>query len=263
MRLQDIDSLRGHPRLSRARIKPEWLYTTQRHPIYWHHIAKNAGTFMKHLMYLLDHDTALDHTGKLHDWDAHLVRATHVSRDQLDTPPYGFIVLRNPFQRFLSVYFDKVYGPGGQPRPGIGRAFFQSNSIDRSPDLEAAGHIENCLKLAHWTADNIAGRTRTAPNWHLVPQLHQVAQVYDLNFRALTVEQLDWQLTHLLSGLIPDIADRIARVPDRNSADRAIRHQDMLVPDLKSTLKQIYADDLATFREARAFWRAEKGGIAG
>lgn len=258
MRIQDIPFLKDHPSLSDARIKPAWLYTTRRYPLYWHHVAKNGGTFFKNLLYALDHDAVLARSSDGHDWDEKLVRAVRTPKSRIRNSGHSIIIVRNPFRRFLSVYFNKVYDGGG-PRPtGMSREFFDTHDIDQSPDLDAAGHTRNCMKLADWGARNVLGVTKSKPNWHLVPQMHQLAQVYDLNFRVLTLEDLEWQLQTVFAELIPDINAKIDLVQSRNRSRKSADFSAVMTPELKQRLKETYADDLRAFQHVRRHWREEK-----
>lgn len=92
MQIDQIEFLTQHPKVKTARMRTEWLYTTERYPLYWHHIAKNGGTFFKNLLYVLDHDHAIDRTGPTHDWDDHLVRPRGVSRDEVRQSAHGIIM---------------------------------------------------------------------------------------------------------------------------------------------------------------------------
>ncbi|MFX0544199.1 sulfotransferase family 2 domain-containing protein [Roseovarius sp. S1116L3] len=253
-----IEHLAAHPRVEAKPVKPEWLYTTKRYPLYWHHIPKNGGTFLKSLLYYLDNERLMDHASGVHDWDDRLVRASHITLDDIERSAHNLIIMRNPIHRFLSVYFDKVYDGGAPRRPGMSQEFFSAHDLRQEKNLSAAGHTENCLKLAQWAASNIAGETRTKPNWHLVPQTHQLTQVYKLNFHVLTLEDFHWQLTRFLKDLIPDIEQAFQTVGARNTSPKPIRKCEILTPELKQQLKAIYADDFRSFRQVRQFWRDAK-----
>lgn len=258
MQIQDIDFLTRHPRLKTARMRQDWLYSSRCYPLYWHHIAKNGGTFFKHLLYVLDHGQPLAFDSRTHNWDNQLVRAKGTPSDQIRHSDHAFIIMRNPIHRFLSVYFDKVYTGGGPLNPGMSREFFELFDLHQDPNLGPEGHTENCLKLAQWGAANIAGSTMSKPNWHLVPQMHQLLQVHDLRFRVLTKEDLPWQLIHVLQDLVPDIRTRIRMVGKRNVSDKPIAKSDILTPELKHQLKEIYAEDFQVFHQVRRFWRDAK-----
>ena len=228
-----------------------------------HHIAKNGGTFFKQFLYLLDNDQLFEASGVLHDWDKELQRANHVPKDVIRQSDFGLIIIRNPIHRFLSVYFDKVYIGGGSRRPGMNREFFDQHSIDQSERLDARGHIKNCMKLAEWSAKNLAGKTIAKRNWHLVPQLHQLAQVHELNFRVLTLETFDWQLEHVLKDLVPEIRSKIKQVGKTNKSTKPVPKSEVLTPELKELLKEIYNDDFKVFRQVRQYWRDAKARESG
>ncbi|MFX0540505.1 sulfotransferase family 2 domain-containing protein [Roseovarius sp. S4756] len=250
-----IKHLASHPRVETKRVKPEWLYTTRRYPLYWHHIPKNGGTFFKSLLYYLDNERLIDPETGRHDWDDQLERASQTSLEEIERNAHNLIIMRNPIHRFLSVYFDKVYHGGGPRRPGMSREFFAAHDLREDKNLSAAGHTENCLKLAQWAASNIAGETRTKPNWHLVPQTHQLTQVFKSNFHVLTLEGFRWQLVHFLKDLVPDIEKASHAVGARNKSPKPIRKSDILTPELTQRLKEIYADDFRSFRQVRRYWR--------
>lgn len=258
MYLQDVKHLSDHPQVKTARLKTDWLYTSRRYPLYWHHIAKNGGSFFKNLLYFLDNDRLREPTSQTHNWDNELIRATNASEEEIRKSHYGLIIMRNPIHRFVSVYFDKVYDGSGDRRPGMAREFFANHQINQAADLSPEGHAENCLKLAEWSARNISGQTKSQPNWHLVPQLHQVSQVYRVNFRAVTLSDFEWQMSYALEGLIPDIRNKMAAVGKVNVSKKPFPKSAVVTPELRSRLKDIYSDDFKVFHEVRQFWREKK-----
>lgn len=255
MKISEIDHLRDHPGLTIARFKPAWLYTTKRYPLYWHHIAKNGGTFFKNLLYVLDHDELLQSHFATHDWDKRLIRVTDVSPETIKASDFSLIIIRNPIRRFMSVYFDKVYHGSGPKRPGMSEEFFTTYPVSQEKNMSAARHTENCIKLVEWAEANIQGLTLAKPNWHLVPQMHQLAQVQSLGFRVLTQEDLDWQLRSVLSPLVPDIDQKISLLGKCNKSAKPFRTAEVLTSELKQRLQTIYADDFKVFRQVRQHWR--------
>ena len=67
MQTDQIAFLTQHPKVRTARTQTEWLHSTERYPPHWCQIAQNGGTLLENLLYLLDHDHAIDRTGPTHD----------------------------------------------------------------------------------------------------------------------------------------------------------------------------------------------------
>ncbi len=90
--------------------------------------------------------------------------------------------------------------------------------------------------------------------------MHQLAQVHHLSFRVLTLEDFEWQLTHLPSPLIPEIESRSDMVGKRNKSKKLVAKSAILTAELKRDLKEIYQEGFRVFRQVRQHWRDVSAG---
>jgi len=118
--------------------------TTRRHPIYYMAITKCGSTFLKHLLYVLDHDAVHEDPDYIHDYSEDFIRTDKTPAELLQSSAYTFTVLRKPASRFLSLYFDKIYGEGPQNFPDMRFEIARDCGLDLSRHLSPDGHRRNC-----------------------------------------------------------------------------------------------------------------------
>lgn len=106
----DIQSLNA---VARGKLNTELgktLMTTNPYPIYYRMITKCGGTYIMNILYHLHYGyTNLDPFA-VHD-KAHIIpKADGISNAEIINSPYSIVVIRDPITRFMSLYFDKLYG---------------------------------------------------------------------------------------------------------------------------------------------------------
>ena len=103
-------------------LRPDWLegaalpepgqgkhlFTTRRVPLFYLQITKCGSTFLRNLLYRLDHDTPHEDSARIHAYPQDFLMADVVPPEIITSSPYLFAVVRDPVDRFLSRYSDKL-----------------------------------------------------------------------------------------------------------------------------------------------------------
>ena len=240
----------------RTHHKTHKFLTTRRHPIYYMPITKCGSTFLKNLFYLLDHDVLHDNPDYIHDYNHDFIRADTTSPELLGASPFAFTVIRKPTSRFLSLYFDKIYGEGPQNFPDMRKEIASDCGLDLSQNISIKGHIENCKRLIGWIALNLKRETDIEINPHWRPQTTRIATVEHLNIDFLTLDGLDWQLPLYMGEVIPDLKAKMKAATSRNKTRYPVAPSDILTPELEHLINQVYADDLVHYQHVTRRWKA-------
>lgn len=187
------------------------MLTLRRAPVYYLPNTKCGSTFLKNLFYYLDHSTEHSSGIDIHSNADDLVRARTGDEDAIRQSPYTFAVLRDPVYRFLSLYFDKIYGDGPNNFADIRVYLSEEIALDLTRGLNVEAHRDNCKKLIDWVALNLDHKTDLPINPHWRRQSSRLQRVASLRPRHLTLDGLDWQLPMLLGDIIPDIRQAMVR----------------------------------------------------
>ncbi|MEL6598991.1 MAG: sulfotransferase family 2 domain-containing protein [Pseudomonadota bacterium] len=237
------------------------FYTTQRYPIYYLAITKCGCTYLKNLFHALDHGVPHPDGAFVHETESGLTKARDVPPEVIRASPYAFAVLREPGARFLSFYFDKIYGEGPQNFPEIRAHLSRILGLDLSPDLDVEGHRRNCLSLIDWVGRNLRGETDRPKNYHWRPQAARLRRARGYPLTYLTLPGLDWQLPQLLAPVIPDLAERMRVVEERNSSPRPVDPRAVRDGELEARIAEVYGADAELYARAEAAW-AGQGAVA-
>jgi hypothetical protein len=90
------------------------LFTSRRYPIHYLVIPKCGCTFIKNVLWHLENDASHGNALRIHDDDNYFQRADALglTAEQIIMREHAFTVVRNPIDRFFSLYSDKVVGKG-------------------------------------------------------------------------------------------------------------------------------------------------------
>jgi hypothetical protein len=161
----------------------------------------------------------------------------------------AFVIIRNPVDRFMSLYFDKIFrGPSH-----IGRHFLDRGLVDRNA-TSITSHELNCLQSLGWINATIKRCVSAKPNYHWRPQIHRLHKVSKLNVHMLTLDGLSWQLPHLLRDTCPDIEKVMKRVGMRNQSPKPFAPAQIVSQKLRRQISRIYAADEQVYAEVNRHW---------
>lgn len=236
--------------------------TTTRYPVFYLQINKCGCTFLRNLFYYLDHDRIHPESKRIHAHAKDFTVPALIPRWYLKKSPYLFSVVRDPIDRFLSLYFDKIANLDNSQDRGMRDRVGKAANLELTPDMGIDQHRKNCLKTLDWFALNLAGKTPGPPNSHWQRQSQRLSHTKGLNPQLLTLNGLSWQLPALLEPLIPDIRQKIDAVRVRNKSTRPYERQEILTPEIEAAVLDIYSEDALIFNQVRAEWGvAPLGGI--
>ncbi len=235
------------------RSPAELMLRLERADVYYLHIAKSGSTFLKNLFYYLDHGQQHIAGNRIHG-EPELLRARAEDEARIRASKHAFAVIRDPLERFLSVYFDKIYGEGPLNFPDLREYFTETVGLDLSYDLDVEGHRRNCYLLIDWIAENLAGNTDQPVNFHWRRQARRLKRVESLDLELLTLDGLDWQLPMLLEEVLPDIREAMAAVQARNESVAPVNRADVVDAALRAKIEAVYTGDKRLYDRARARW---------
>ncbi len=230
-----------------------FFYTTRRYPLFYLQITKCGCTFLRNLLYYLDHDALHPDSTRIHAHEADFLKADRIPRRFLRESPYLFAVIRDPVDRFLSLYFDKLANLENQHDTGMRTRVARAAGLKLASDMSLDDHRENCLKTLAWFEKNLAGEAGK-PNPHWQRQSLRLNRIRDLEPRLLTLGGLSWQLPELLSPLIPDIAEKMAAVRVRNESRKPFGRAEIMTPEIAAAVLRVYPEDSETYVRVAARW---------
>ena len=234
--------------------KTHKFHTTRRYPIYYLAITKCGSTYLKNLFFALDHDRPHPRPEAIHDHADDLIRADFTPAWMIRRSPYAFTVLRRPAARFLSLYFDKIYGDHPGNFADLRHDIAADAGLDLTPGLDVRAHQVNAARLVDWLEKNIAHQTDIPVNPHWRPQMRRIATVEHLGLNFLTLDGLDWQLPAYLRGVVPGLEKTMAMVRTRNAAAYPVAPDDVLTPDIEARIAEVYPEDQAKWARANRWW---------
>lgn len=249
MRTRDIDGYRDLP-LPRAPLAPD-LFTTRTYPLYYQQIPKCGCTWLRSLFAHLDGLPARP------DKEA-LLRPQGVDNAALREAQGTFIVIRDPYRRFLSLYFDKVLGTPGQPLHAIGKVVRRRGLIDEAAGASVRGHRRNCRRVLEFIEHTMQPGTRARLNPHWQVQRRFVDAVAPMDFEVFTLDGLAWQLPATFGHLVPGLAEHMAAVPRANVSPKPVDGEALLDRGLRRSIEKLYSDDLALYALVQANWQGHE-----
>ncbi|MEM8663413.1 MAG: sulfotransferase family 2 domain-containing protein, partial [Pseudomonadota bacterium] len=159
-----------------------------------------------------------------------ILRSLHAKGEDF----FRFVFVRNPVDRLVSCYLDRVLSPGSVPHRVVKRAL----GVEGPQDIKFADFVAV-------VADQSVREMN--PHWRPVYNEACCASVtYDA---VLKFENLQAELRTLLERLFPQIADSIDLARNLSPAKTRAKERaaDFITPELKTKIEAIYAKDYEAF----------------
>ncbi|OUS05653.1 hypothetical protein A9Q96_10610 [Rhodobacterales bacterium 52_120_T64] len=242
-------------RKTKRRTQAQRMLTLRSAPVYYLPITKSGSTYLKNLFYYLDHLGEHASGIDIHSNSDDLVRAKTGDEEAIRQSSYAFAVVRDPVDRFLSLYFDKVYGDGPNNFPEIRSYLAEEIRLDLTPCITVEAHHENCIRLIDWLALNLSFNTDVPVNAHWRRQASRLKRVDTLNLTHLTLDGLDWQLALLLGEVVPNIKPAMAAVKSKNRTDKPFTRAQILDSALLEKIETVYSTDRKLYEQASRKWQ--------
>lgn len=225
--------------------------------VYYLPITKCGSTYLKNLFYYLDNDAEQGEGLRIHK-EGTLPRAKSGDGEKIRNSRHAFTVLRDPTDRFVSLYFDKIYGDGQGKFPRLRRELVNEINLDLSRDLSEDQHRQNCMLLIDWVGQNLAYKTTEPVNHHWRWQSARLKRVEELELEHLTLDGLDWQLPILIKDIVPNIREAMLAVKSRNRAEKPISREALVDDALRKKIEDVYAADKRLYLAAKKRWAERK-----
>ena len=224
-------------------------------PIRYLFIPKCGCTFVKNLIWRLDLGENYADPPRIHDRDAEFARASlfDLTVEDVRAEEHAFVVLRNPVDRFLSLYFDKVVGEGYRQFVPL-RAVLRDHHGLNVDATEPQEHLRNCHIMIDWIEENVTGKNELARDAHWTPQHFRTDLIRAFDLKVLTLNGLDGRLSLLLSDIVPDIG-QILKQLERYSTNSKTQKDHVLDSAIKTRINQVYKLDRENYEKLRDVWR--------
>jgi hypothetical protein len=222
--------------------------------IFYLFIPKCGCTYVKNVLWHIR--TGKPHVNPLrvHDSDAFILRAGELVGDHLSirSEDMAFSVVRNPVDRLLSLYLDKVVGTGRLNFVPLAETLIREGRIIENPSSLSDHHF-NLLSLVDWLHENLTGNTGLPKNAHWTPQSDRSLVLRTFDLKILVVEHLTIGLNVLLRDSVPGI-DHFLHTAERNRSTRTLPKSDLLTGLIRRRINELYSSDRLIHRRAVELW---------
>lgn len=234
------------------------LFTVPGGALFYLVIPKCGCTFVKNVLWEIHHGTRHPKPKRIHDADDAFLRAPAVVQNDKDViqSERAFVVLRNPIDRFLSLYFDKVIGDGWQTYVPLRQTLIDHYGLDPAP-ATLHQHRENCARLVRFLADNLGDGAHLPREAHWTPQSDRQNIMKRFDLKILLTDQLTDHMNSLLAGLNPHYAQIVARAEQYGSGRQALGRS-VLHLETRKRINTLYARDRSIYKSARGLWHPLK-----
>ncbi len=260
----DIKSLNSTAKDNPDRAIGESLRTASNYPVYYRIITKCGCTFALNVLFHLQYGHLSADPFRVHDQPPVIPLADTTSNTDITDSPYTFIIIRDPVKRFMSLYFDKLYGkPRKSEKFGLGDYFIENHLIDPDAGRDAQKHRDNCIRSIQWIRQNLKGATDQPKNYHWKPQHFKLKQIRRFKFHVLILEDIHFQLGKTLKPLIPNINAIMNAVSVPNQSQKPVKTENVLNDELCQLISDTYRKDTIIHREVSTYWHNLKENMHG
>lgn len=241
--------------MARQQPRMESLLSCRTLPIRYLVIPKCGCTFVKNLIWRLDHGEDYANPPRIHERTRDFARIAqfNLTLEDVRSEPYSFVVLRDPIDRFLSLYFDKVVGEGYRKFVGL-RAVLRDNHALNVQAATPNAHRTNCHIMIDWIEENLTKPNELGRDPHWTPQAYRMETIRAFDMKVLPLSNLDAHLTLLLSDVVPDLPSILDKL-ERYTTNSKDRKDQILDQGLRARIVQVYARDLANHEKLQEVWR--------
>jgi len=177
----------------------------------------------------------------------------NMTREEL-AQEVSFFVLRDPIERFFSLYFDKAIGDSESRFGWIAETLKANRVFHDGPVLSLEQHRENCHSLALFIKARLRGQTEGPINPHWSQQIVRMRGALRFGLRPLLLERLTPQLLQIADGRIPALEEALAMVKSRNRTARSLSAGDILTPALYADIAALYPEDIELYDLVKTGW---------
>lgn len=244
--------------MARQPPRMESLLSCKALPIRYLVIPKCGCTFVKNLLWRLDHGESYVNPPRIHERTRDFARVAqfNLTVDEVRAEEHCFVVLRNPVDRFLSLYFDKVMGQGYRKFVPLRAVLRDNHGLNIDP-LTPEDHLRNCHILIDWIEENLARPNEIGRDPHWTPQHFRMETIRAFDMKVLMLSGLDASLTMLLSDIVPDIAQILGNLERYTTNSDGMKNK-VLDQSMRDRINQVYKRDQENYDRLRMVWAEAK-----
>ncbi|MHA1129106.1 MAG: sulfotransferase family 2 domain-containing protein [Alphaproteobacteria bacterium] len=241
--------LKYHPEV--AEDETVRCFTATKHPINCIAISKIGRTYLRNLLYLLEHEKEYHEPLNIHTKGASSIG--ELTKAAL-AKEVSFFVVRDPVERFFSLYFDKTYGTGEHSFPWIAKRLVKHRGFVHEENLTVDQHRVNCLALLGYINRKFETEALPDINSHWSPQVEMAKRAIRFDLQPLLLENLNEQLLYIADGRIDGLEKAMQTLPHRNSSSKPYSISEILTPEIAQRISGLYADDQALYERVKMAW---------
>jgi len=211
---------------------------------------KAGSTFLRNLIYILDQGAPFEGNEKA--FPTSLLNR-ELTREEL-AGEVSFYIVRDPVERFFSLYFDKVIGKPENRFVWITDKLKTHRVFHDGPELTLAQHRENAMSLLGFLGVRLRGQIKGPINPHWNKQITRLQPAIMFQLQPLMLEQLEPQLLTIAKGRIDGLEAAIDMVQSRNRSPRPVAVADILTPEIYHKIASLYPEDLQLYDLVKTGW---------
>lgn len=217
-------------------------------------IPKCGCTFVKNVLWYIQFSTHHSNPIRIHDDDGKFLRASDLNLNSASIlqEDSAFTVVRNPIERFISLYFDKIVGKGREQFVPLARTLIAKHGLIENPH-SVSDHRYNLEILAAWLPLNLAHSLDMPSEAHWTPQIYRADVMHAFNLRLLTVNKLRLGMEILLRRRVPQISVALSEA-EMNRSERSFEKQALLTPSIRKSINSTYSEDRKLFHKVSSAW---------
>lgn len=231
------------------------LLTTATVPLRYLVVPKCACTFVKNLIWKIDATTTSNKVNRIHDYKFLRASDLGLTENDIAREQYAFTIIRNPIDRFFSLYCDKVVGEGHKHYIPLRKILIMKYGLMENPS-SIKEHRRNCHILIRWIGLNLKTDIDFKAEAHWTPQIYRKKIMLSCDLKLLTVDDLERQLKFLMQPIIPNIGELVESFEnfEKNKSKFNYSRQQVITKDLRKEINLIYKDDQNLYRVVKNGW---------
>lgn len=229
----------------------ERLFSLKKYPVRYLAIPKCGCTFVKNLFWQIDNQSAIANPLRIHDRDADFLRTSdlRLSLQDVRSEAHAFTIVRNPVDRFFSLYTDKVIGEGYKRFVPLRMILSEKYGLIVDPK-DKAEHNRNCHILIEWIEQNLSSKVDIHPEAHWTPQMYRKNIFKSADLRMVLMKNMNQRLHRFLEPVVPQVGSILHKL-ERNRSTKRIKKLDVLDQKLRWKINKVYRRDRELFLALR------------
>lgn len=243
-------------RLERSKLLSRRLFALKEPRVFYLFIPKCGCTFVKNVLWAIQNGRYHPNPVRVHDDDKDFLRASDLGIDahRISSEPMAFTVIRNPIDRLLSLYFDKVVGIGKESYVPLADVLTEKRGLDQSPTT-LSDHQRNIETLIDWLEENLSDEIDLPRDAHWTPQVYRSDVMQTFNLKMLTVDRLSYGLDALIGEKVHN-ARSIINGAEKNSSNKKIDKRLLLTNNIRRKINNLYPGDRKLYQLVNGRWKA-------